>query len=527
MNIVILDVETTGDNHLIDEISQISYIVLDSELNIIKAKNFFFMVDYVYFKSNKKKLDIEELKRLSNNKTFKDRYDEIFNDLNDNLIVCHKCEHDINYLKSEFMRVDKDNSFRYEEFCTMKYYTDILKIPSTNYGYKYPKLIEIMPYLNIKRGDINNYSKSIFNLSDSEIILHDSRVDVVVTYLITIKTEEIVNKYKALIEHKHMKIDEKYDDKSSIKVDYSEQINLNKKNNITEDRQYINYNSNNYENVNEKENTCISNIFSLQGYISKKDYRKFIFLMIPIYLLSLILINEIYLNSEMDYSTQKGTMVVVSYIFKFPLLILSIKRIRGLKKSMWLIILLFIPIINTFFVLDLCLEKDVKYIEECKIAKNKKITWYTVISVTILLIIGGYLYYRIYESNKVDEAINMVENALYYDDESLFGSPISSYIESRMNDIDPYYVDGWYGYKIEKDVYLVCYDFDMEDEDYENGYISYPFEINIETKELTPIVLGDMIHKYEELGYFNDIEINAFKYENDIPFKEYMEFKVR
>lgn len=195
-NIVILDIETTGDNYLIDEICQMSYIVLDSKLNIVKAKNFFFMVDYVYFKSNKKKLNIHELKRLSDNKTFKDGYEEIFNDLNNNFIVCHKCDHDISFIKSEFMRIDHENKFVYEEFCTMKHYTDILKIPSENFGYKYPKLIEIMPYLNIKRGDIYSKSKDIFNLDDEEMNFHDSRVDVVATYLVTIKTEEILIKYK-------------------------------------------------------------------------------------------------------------------------------------------------------------------------------------------------------------------------------------------------------------------------------------------------------------------------------------------
>lgn len=74
-NIVILDIETTGNDYLLDEICQLSYIVLDKDLNIIKNKNFFFMVDYIQYKSNKKKLNIEELKKLSDNKTFKDRYE--------------------------------------------------------------------------------------------------------------------------------------------------------------------------------------------------------------------------------------------------------------------------------------------------------------------------------------------------------------------------------------------------------------------------------------------------------------------
>ena len=199
-NIIILDVETTGPDYLLDEIYQMSYIVLDKDFNIIKAKNFFFMVDYIEFKFNEKKLNRYKLKILSNNKIFKDYYNEIFNDLNGNLIVCHKCDHDISFLKSEFIRVNNKNKFIYEEFCTMKYYTNILKIPHEHYVYKYPKLTEIMPYLNIKRGDINNKSKEIFNMVDNEINLHDSRVDSVITYLVAINTPELINTYIHLLD---------------------------------------------------------------------------------------------------------------------------------------------------------------------------------------------------------------------------------------------------------------------------------------------------------------------------------------
>lgn len=199
INIVILDIETTGGNYFIDEICQMSYIILNKSLDIIKTRNYFFDVDYVHFKSNKMKLNKENLKYLSNYKSFKDNYDEIFNDLNKNLIVCHNCQHDLNFLRSEFMRANNKNNFKCKEFCTMTHYTEVLKLNSENYKYKYPKLIEVMPYLNIKRGDINSYCKKIFDLSEEEIQFHDSRVDSVSTYLIAIKTPELIKKYKEVI----------------------------------------------------------------------------------------------------------------------------------------------------------------------------------------------------------------------------------------------------------------------------------------------------------------------------------------
>lgn len=194
MNIVILDLETTGDNCYVDEICQLSYIILDKNLNIIKSKNLFFKVDYVHFKSNKKKLQIDELRVLSNNKTFKDNYDEIFKDLNNNIIVCHNTKHDIDFIRSEFTRINNSVKFTYEEFCTMKYYKEILKLKGNRSTYKYPKLTEIMPYLNIRRSDIIENVKEIYDINNECVDFHDSRFDVVATYLIVIKTEDIIKR---------------------------------------------------------------------------------------------------------------------------------------------------------------------------------------------------------------------------------------------------------------------------------------------------------------------------------------------
>ena len=198
MKTIILDIETTGENHLIDEICQMSYIILNDKFEILNSKNFFFKVDYVHFKSKKRKLNIEELQQLSNNKTFKDNYNEIFSDLNNSFIVCHNSKHDLDFIKSEFTRVDNNKQFIYQEFCTMEHYTDILKIPSDSFKYKYPKLIEIMPYLNIKRGDIYSKSKELFDIDDSDLDFHDSRVDVVSTYLIAINTTEVLKQSKEI-----------------------------------------------------------------------------------------------------------------------------------------------------------------------------------------------------------------------------------------------------------------------------------------------------------------------------------------
>lgn len=222
-NIIVLDIETTGDNYLVDEICQMSYLILDNDFNIVSHKNFFFKVDYVYFKSNKRKLNIDKLAELSNNKRFEDNYDEIFRDLNNGLIIAHNIEHDINYINSEFLRVNNKNTFIYDYFCTMEHYTNILKI-ETDRGYKYPKLIEIMPHLNIKRGDIFTKAKDIFEMEDSEIDFHDSRVDCMATYLVAIKTKELINKIEVADISYINKINE--DEFKENNVDYNDKYEL-------------------------------------------------------------------------------------------------------------------------------------------------------------------------------------------------------------------------------------------------------------------------------------------------------------
>ncbi len=504
-NIVILDVETTGANHLIDEICQMSYIVLGSDLSIVEAKNFFFMVEYVNFKSYKKKLNIDELKSLSNDKTFKDQYEEIFNDLNNNFIVCHKCEHDINFVKSEFMRCDNKNNFVYEEFCTMKYYTDILKIPSEKFGYKYPKLIEIMPFLNIKRGDIYSSSKEIFNLTDEEITSKDIRVDLATIYLTAMKTEELINRYK---DYLNKPINDDIETDKHEKSENNNSSKLSKNNDVHTD------------NANERDMSLFKSLVSFKGKIDRNKYSCYVLLTAAIYMLANIIADSIYTYSFMSDNTSIIISVLLWIINGFGLTALTVKRIRYKEESMWLIFLLLIPIINLIFVLHLCIKKDIEATNTHDMNRfayrNKKLKKISYISICILIATGIYTSYEIYGIIKEEQAIDIVINTLYDKDKSSTKT-IGTYIEEKVEDINPYYIDDWYAVKIDSNTYLVTFNFDIEDDYYTNGYNSYPYEVNIDTKEVTEISSDKMIKKYEDLGQFDDrVYINEFKIEKSM-----------
>ena len=74
----------------------------------------------------------------------------------------------------------------------MNIYTDILKIEHKYYGYKYPRLDEVMSRLDISREYISTVANDIFKIED--VGYHDARFDIVAT-LIAFKSLEHIEKY--------------------------------------------------------------------------------------------------------------------------------------------------------------------------------------------------------------------------------------------------------------------------------------------------------------------------------------------
>ena len=181
--IIFLDTETTGLDYNNNQILQLSYIISDLEANIIAAKNFYIDVDVEIEEgaSSVHKITKEKIIELSGGKKFKDIASEVFWDLSNNKIICHNTNFDLSFIKEEFLRLNKKLDIK-DSFCTMQYYTDILKIHNY-YGYKWPKLEEVIDYLKIDRNELVKEAKEIFNTNDN-IKLHDARLDVYSTFAI-------------------------------------------------------------------------------------------------------------------------------------------------------------------------------------------------------------------------------------------------------------------------------------------------------------------------------------------------------
>ena len=178
---IILDTETTGLYPEYNQIAQLSYVILDKHNNIIDSKNYYFQVDKMEYDAEKVHgLSVPLLRELSLGKTFEDNIEEIYHDINGaDMVICHNSNFDIGFIRNEFRRVGKEFDFE-RSFCTMEYYTDILKIENY-YGYKWPRLEEVIDYLGINQNTLETTMARLFSLDSAKVGYHDSRYDVAAT----------------------------------------------------------------------------------------------------------------------------------------------------------------------------------------------------------------------------------------------------------------------------------------------------------------------------------------------------------
>lgn len=189
MKLVFLDTETSDKSP--GQVCQLTYIIYDTNpsnpSDKVKAKNFFFAVDYVSEGAYEVHgFDLEKLKLLSGNLKFKDIYKLFKNDLMESdFIIGHNVNFDINFLRKEFERLDLQFEPK-NVFCSMNYFKNILKLKSSIGTIKSPKLSELLNHLKISEEEILTSTKKFFDNEDSHF--HDARFDTTALYLAIIKS---------------------------------------------------------------------------------------------------------------------------------------------------------------------------------------------------------------------------------------------------------------------------------------------------------------------------------------------------
>ena len=176
--ILYFDTETTGLYP--GQICQISYIMQTKES--VKAKNFFFTVDYVEPSSFAVHgFSVEKLKELSLGKRFKDFFNEIKTDFESaDLIISHNVSFDFSFMRKEYERLNEVFYVK-NEFCSMKKSTPVCKLKrKSGEGYKYPKLVELCEFLGVSNSDVLSFSIENF---DGSCDFHDARFDTSAVFL--------------------------------------------------------------------------------------------------------------------------------------------------------------------------------------------------------------------------------------------------------------------------------------------------------------------------------------------------------
>lgn len=177
---VFLDIEGTGTQN--NQIAQLAYIKTDDELNVVTAKNFFFKVDDMNpFAQRLHGLSMEYLRRASDGEIFKDRFEEIHQDLADSLLVCHNTRSDYDLLAVEYTRLGQEYS-PMSHFCTMAFFKPICEIHDRNGKIKPPSLRELIDFHELSNDEIALSATTLFECL--HVKPHDSRFDAAAIYLI-------------------------------------------------------------------------------------------------------------------------------------------------------------------------------------------------------------------------------------------------------------------------------------------------------------------------------------------------------
>lgn len=189
MKLVFLDTETTDKSP--GQICQLTYIIYNNDSNNsndrVKAKNFFFDVDYVAEGAYKiHGFSVDKLKELSGNLKFNDLCKLFKNDLfESDFIIGHNINFDISFLRKEFERINTTFVPK-NVFCSMNYFKNILKLKNSVGGIKSPKLSELLEYLKISEDTILETTNKLFNSEST--YFHDARFDTTALYLAIVKS---------------------------------------------------------------------------------------------------------------------------------------------------------------------------------------------------------------------------------------------------------------------------------------------------------------------------------------------------
>lgn len=194
MDKVFFDTETTDIKP--GQIGQLAYIK-EKTNGDLTAGNYFFEVGTVSEGAEKVTgRDSNFYREASGGIKFADKADEIYSVFDNSMLVAHNLKFDENFLSMEFWRAGKQLALTDDKrFDTMKYFTDVLKIPYryNSNRYKSPKLEELVDRMNIDKNKVMEFTQKLFGLDNVDYRFHDAMYDTTSMFIAFAVYRDILN----------------------------------------------------------------------------------------------------------------------------------------------------------------------------------------------------------------------------------------------------------------------------------------------------------------------------------------------
>ena len=188
MKKIFLDTETTGLSP--GMIAQLAMIIID-ENNEIRAKNYFFTIDYITSKAQSVCNDrgVEFYAKASNGKRFKDYANEILEEIKDATLVAHNLPFDENFISTEFWRLGI--TFRPSAgIDTKKYFKDKVQALNMFGRVKEPNMGDIINHYELSEEEIIKTASKLFRDDIKfDLTQHDAIYDTTALYMAFTKAE--------------------------------------------------------------------------------------------------------------------------------------------------------------------------------------------------------------------------------------------------------------------------------------------------------------------------------------------------
>lgn len=171
----IFDLETTGFNHLHDDVVQLAYVRLNSRMQKVSSGNLYFYYDRMNWSEKAyavHQISQDFLKQYVND--FEENVRTAYAILQQGNLVGHNCDaFDIPFVDNFLSRMGAPHISALRSYDTMKIYT-------SSFG-KRPKLSDLPGHLKFTEKQIDFCLKKYFPDAEEGTSYHDARYDVAVT----------------------------------------------------------------------------------------------------------------------------------------------------------------------------------------------------------------------------------------------------------------------------------------------------------------------------------------------------------